>query len=277
MSLRHGAVTMVRCPRAATVIGWQIWGGRPCPDRGAQPRRDSTGAGGPGQRAAPHLGLPAEFYEDPGLSAALARLEFGPVFRRVHAEQRWSQHMLGALLGLDQAAISRIENGQRSLTDAAAVIRCANVLGIPAGKLGFRYGVTLGPCAVQAEPTGTRHVGAADVEAIEAATAAFSAQDFAQGSGIARETALTHLRVTLPLLGAQTRPEVRPRLLIATAHLALMAGWMSFDVHQHDAARRLWMIGLDVARAAEDPWGCDLTVYLLYDMALQAVHLWSSG
>ncbi len=255
--------------------------------------------------------LPVGFYDDPGLSAALARLEFGPVFRRVRAEQRWSQHVLGALLGLDQAAISKIENGQRSLTDAAAVIRCANVLAIPAGKLGLRYGVTVGPCAVTgqkgswmdrrdfleqvagltfgagvaagvdihrllslfpwAEPTGTRHVGAADVEAIEAATAAFRHQDFAQGSGLVRDTAVARLHATLPLLGAQVAPEVRPRLYLATARLAMMTGWLSFDVERHDAARRLWLIGLEVARATDHPLGGDLTAYLVFDMAIQAV------
>ncbi len=287
-------------------------GGWPCRDCGAQLRCGCTGVGDRGQWAAPHLVLPGGFYDDPGLSAALARLEFGPVFRRVRVEQGWSQHVLGALLGLDQATVSKIENGQRSLTDAAAVIRCANLLAIPAGKLGFRYGVTVEACTVTgregsgvdrrdfvghvagltfgaaaagvdiprllslfpgAEPTGTRHVGAADVEAIEAATAAFRAQDFAAGSGQVRDVAVAHLHATLPLLGAQVPTEVRPRLYLATAELALMAGYMSFDVTQHDAARRLWVIGLNLTRATEDPRGRDLTVYLLYDLALQAVHL----
>ncbi len=124
-----------------------------------------------------------------------------------------------------------------------------------------------------ADPTGTRHLGAADVEAIEQATTAFRRQDFTQGSGLARDAAIDHLRATLPLLGAQVSPEVRPRLLLATADLATQAGWMSFQVNQHDAARRLWMIGLDIARGADHPQGSDLTVYLLADMALQAVHL----
>lgn len=47
---------------------------------------------------------------------------------------------------------------------------------------------------------------------------------------------------------------------------------MSFDVTQHEAARRLWMIALDTARHAEDPRDNDVTVYALYNMALQAVH-----
>jgi transcriptional regulator with XRE-family HTH domain len=281
-------------------------GDRSCPDCGIQPRRnhDCTGVS--------DLALPANFYDDPGLSAALARGDFGPVLRRVRGETCWSQHVLGALLGLDQATISKIENGKRSLTDAATVIKCANVLRIPAGKLGFRYGVTvedearsgqkgswverrdfvghvagltLGAGATgldinrllsllpQAEPTGTRHVGVADVEAIEQATTALVRQDFAHGSGRARDTAVTQLHSTLPLLGAQVSPEVRPRLYLATARLATQAGYMSFDSKKDDAARRLWMIGLDIARNADHPLGTDQTLFLLYDMAIQAVHL----
>lgn len=52
-------------------------------------------------------------------------------------------------------------------------------------------------------------MGATDVEAIEAATAAYIREDFAQGSEMARDTAIARLRVTLPLLGAQMAPEVR--------------------------------------------------------------------
>ncbi len=62
-------------------------------------------------------------------------------------------------------------------------------------------------------------------------------------------------------------------MYLATARLATQAGWMSFQVNQHEAARRLWMIALGVARAADHPLGTDQTVFVLYDMALQAVGL----
>ncbi len=124
-----------------------------------------------------------------------------------------------------------------------------------------------------ADPTGARHVGASDVAVIEQATAAFSSQDFATGAGPVRDVAVTQLRAVLPLLGAQMTPEVRPRLYLATARLATQAGWMSFEVNQHEAARQLWMIALDVARDADHPLGTDQTVFVLYDMALQAVTL----
>ncbi len=123
------------------------------------------------------------------------------------------------------------------------------------------------------EPTGTRHVGAADVEVIEDFTATFKRQDFTSGSGLIRDAALTQVNTALSLLDAQVNDELRPRLMIATAHLAMQAGWASFDVEQHDSARRLWMIALDLARHCEHPLGTDLTVYVLYDLALQSMHL----
>lgn len=48
---------------------------------------------------------------------------------------------------------------------------------------------------------------------------------------------------------------------------------MSFEINQHEAARRLWMIALDVAREADHPLGTDQTVFVLFDLALQALAL----
>ncbi|MCA1709629.1 MAG: XRE family transcriptional regulator, partial [Actinobacteria bacterium] len=131
----------------------------------------------------------------------------------------------------------------------------------------------LGALLPHAEPTSTRRVGLADVQVIEKVTDAFQRQDFAHGSGLIRDSAVSQLHTVLPLLNAQLTPEVRPRLMIAAARLAMQSGWMSFECTQHDAARRLWMIGLNIARKAEHPYADDLSVFLLYDMALQAVHL----
>ncbi|MGH3721412.1 MAG: hypothetical protein ACRDRI_21690 [Pseudonocardiaceae bacterium] len=125
----------------------------------------------------------------------------------------------------------------------------------------------------QAQPTGTRRVGTADVEAIEHLTDTFVRQDFAGHSGLIRDAAVAQLRATLPLLGAKVTPEVQPRLRLATARLATQAGWLSFDVTQDEAARRLWMIGLAIARDTGHPLGADQTAFVIYDMALQSVHL----
>jgi len=152
---------------------------------------------------------------------------------------------------------------------AGLVLGVAAAAGLDADRL-----IALLP---QAEPTGTRRVGAADVEVIEQLTASFRRQDFAYGSGLVCDAALAQVNAVLPLLNAQIPDELRPRLLLATADLATQAGWMSFTVNQHDSARRLWMIAIEVARDADHPRGTDLTVYLLADLALQAVHLGRPG
>ncbi|MGH3866634.1 MAG: helix-turn-helix domain-containing protein [Pseudonocardiaceae bacterium] len=268
----------------------------PCRRAGPDPRRD----------------LPSGFYFQDSIVAALADYDFATVFRRVRAVTGWSQQTLGNLVGLDQGRVSGIERGARRLRDVAVVAQVATALCIPPVLLGFGDpGTTVGVARVEgrkvvswvdrrdfaervaaltlgvagvdidrltallptAEPTGTRHVGPADIEVIEQTTVAFESQDFATGAGPIRDLAVAQLRATLPLLGAEMTSEVRPRLYLATARLAMQAGWMSFEVNLHDAARRLWLIGLEVARDTDHTHGTDLTVYLLGDMATQAVHL----
>lgn len=56
---------------------------------------------------------------------------------------------------------------------------------------------------------------------------------YTYGGGYAFEAATAHFRATLRLLNAQIDPVVRTRLHAATAHLALQAGRMSFDLEQH--------------------------------------------
>jgi transcriptional regulator with XRE-family HTH domain len=244
--------------------------------------------------------------------AALADYDFRVVFRLLRGQTGWSQQTLGMVVGLDQARISAIERGVSRLRDVGLVAQVATKLWIPPALLGFGATVgdaaaesrklvswvdrrdfvqhiaalAVGTTAMagldidrltallpHTDPTGTRHVGVADVETIEQATAAFRHQDFTQGSGLTRDVAVTQLRAALPLFKAQVAAELRPRLLLATADLATQAGWMSFDAEHQDAARRLWTIAVDLSRKSDHPQGSDLTVYLLTDMALQAVHL----
>lgn len=76
-------------------------GGRArCPDCGAQLRRGREVGQrcDPCQRSGRRIVLVEGFYDQPGLEAALAGFEFGPVFRAVRAVQHWSQQTLGEFL-----------------------------------------------------------------------------------------------------------------------------------------------------------------------------------
>ncbi|MGH3829351.1 MAG: helix-turn-helix domain-containing protein, partial [Pseudonocardiaceae bacterium] len=285
-----------------------------CPDCGARLRRGREAGQrcDPCQRTGPRIVLPKGFYDQPRLEAALADFDFGTVFRHVRAATDWSQEALAEFLGWEQRRISAIETGKRTLLNLRDVVLVANNLAIPASKLGFTHGVTVGHRTTagrkgsgvdrrnfvehvagltlvsaatgldidrltallpHAEPTGTRDVGGADVEAIEQVTAAFARQDFATGAGPVHDLAVGQLRSVLPLLDARMTPEVRPRLYLAIAQLAMQAGWMSFEVKRDGAARRLWLIGLNITRDAEHPQASDLTGYLLSDLATQATRL----
>lgn len=119
----------------------------------------------------------------------------------------------------------------------------------------------------------TGRLGAADVQAIEDATAAFRRSDFSSGGAMCRPMAVARLRSALALHQAPCTSAVRERLLLATADLGLVAAWTSYDAQRHNDARRLWMIALSIVEETEHPRAADLSADLLLDMAHQALHL----
>lgn len=254
--------------------------------------------------------VPDGFYETAVLRRALAGYDFGVVFRAVRVTASLSQEDLGLLVGLSQSRVSDVERGVHRLRDVAVVARVARALGIPSPMLGFGgsatgnvaveevswvdrrefftavTAITLGVggvlpelerldalLPVHSDPPTPRRLGAADIVAIEETTAAFRIFDHRHGGGLSRAAAVAQLRYVLSLQDASCTDQVRADLLLATADLAMTAAWMTYDVEQHDAARRLWMIALDTARHAEHPRSTDLTVDLLLQMAHQALHL----
>lgn len=258
--------------------------------------------------------VPDGFYEDAPLRAALAQYDFGTVFAAVRQQTGLSQLQLADLLGLSQSRVSAIERGERRLTHVRLAARLATTLSIPAPLLGFpadahtdtagsvageevswlerrdflalvtaaTLGSSLHPelarlgslLPAQTGPVSRRRIGAADIDAIEAITDGFRRSDFAHGGGLCRAAAIAQLHQVRSLEDALCPSEVRARLLVATAELASMAGWMAYDVEDHDAARRLWIYALDTARRADDhPRSPDLTVDVLLDIAHQALHL----
>lgn len=258
--------------------------------------------------------IPDGFYEDADLTFALANYDFGTVFTAVRHHTGLSQLQLGNLLDLTQSRVSAVERGERQLIHVGTVARLARVLRIPPRLLSFpaeepgsvvaeevgwlerrdflalvtaaTLGSSLHPELARlgsllpgdVEPVTRPRIGAADVDAIEAITDALRRSDFAHGGGLCRAAAVTQLHQVRRLEDALCTPEVRARLLVAVAELASMAGWMAYDVDDHNAARRLWTYALDTSRRAEDhPRSPDLAVDVLLDMAHQALHLHGLG
>ena len=262
-----------------------------------------------------HKPIPDGFYNDAGLRAALARYDFGTVFTAVRAHTGLSQLQLANLLGLSQSRISAIERGKRRLTHVKLAARAATLLRIPPELLGFPTtktgtsvakqqqevswverrdflalvtAATLGSSLYpelarlgsllpdQVEPVTRPRIGMADVEAIEAITEGFRRSNFAHGGGLCRAAAIAQLHQVRRLEDAVCTSQVRARLLVAIAELAGLAGWMAYDVEDHENARRLWTYALATARRADNhPHAPDLAVAVLLDMAHQALHLHS--
>ncbi|MDQ3150705.1 MAG: XRE family transcriptional regulator [Actinomycetota bacterium] len=118
-----------------------------------------------------------------------------------------------------------------------------------------------------------RQVGAADIDAIERTSDALRRRDFAHGGGLTRAAAIAQLRSVLRLRRVAATPAIRMRLDIAAADAAMLAAWSSYDVEQHDDARRLWIVALELCRHTDHPRAADLAVLTLLDMAHQSLHL----
>jgi hypothetical protein len=125
------------------------------------------------------------------------------------------------------------------------------------------------------EPVTRPRIGSADVDAIEAITDAFRRSGSAHGGGLCRAAAVAELHQVRRLEDATCSEDVRLGLRLATADLAMMAAYVSYDVEEHDSARRLWTFALDTARrtAENHPRSTDLAVNVLLDIADQALHL----
>ena len=124
-----------------------------------------------------------------------------------------------------------------------------------------------------AHATVPTRIGVADVAELEHANLEYERSNATYGGGVARVTAVAQLRAVLPWLTVPMDDAVRLRLHTAATHLAARAGWLEYDVEHHDAARRLWTVGLEIARGVEHPLTTDLTGRILNVMAHQARYL----
>lgn len=237
--------------------------------------------------------------------------DFGRLFLAVRVATGETQRQLGVRCGLSPSRVSDVERNRHQICHGDVIARVAAGLDIPAGQIGLgrrlteavatavpekdwaergdyiaivtaaTLGSSLYPelerldalLPVHAEPVRHRHVGHADVAAIEAITDGFRRSDFASGGGLCRAAAIAQLHQVRQLEDASCSDQVRTRLLMATADLAMLVGWLSYDVDEHGAARRAWAFALKTAwRARDHERSTDLAVDVLLDAAHQALH-----
>ena len=253
--------------------------------------------------------LPDGFFQRPEVAAAVRAFDFGALFRVVRTELGVSQEALGLAVELDQSRICKVETGAQRLRDVEAVARVTRMLGIPPHLLGFaegseesdgpaskggvwagpnrrdfvaavtatalaapasRLGITVPLPQVPIEPM--RQVGAADVARIETVTQSFREWGFRSGGALSQAALSAQLRTVRETARTAICADagVRRQLLVATADLASVTAWSSYDLAHHDRARQLWLVALEASRAADEP---DLTATVLRHLAHQALHL----
>jgi len=254
--------------------------------------------------------LSVGFFERPDVVDALAGHDFGRFFRLARLDLAATQEQFGFLIGMVQSQICKIENGSARLRNLDTVRRIANTFGVPPDLLGFSgdvgtleagddtqavswlqrrdfvMGVAatalgagpasplydwLGEFAPQADGDPLSRLGAADVERIEATTAAFRDWDNRWGGGLSRAAIIGQLQWLVTTgKNAVASEALRRRVWTATADLASLGAWVHYDVERHEQARRLWIIALDAAREAGNS---DLAGAILRQLAHQALHL----
>jgi hypothetical protein len=114
------------------------------------------------------------------------------------------------------------------------------------------------------------HVDAADLQHV--IDGMERADHSAGGRTVVRSLALGQLNWAQDalLMASFTQPSARTAWMTAVARLGRLAGFMSVDAHDQDAAKRCFLMALQIAAAADD-WPSRLNV--LSGMARQAVHL----
>lgn len=117
-------------------------------------------------------------------------------------------------------------------------------------------------------------IGLTEVAEIENATYALAAGDLRHGGCIAATQGTALLRWALRLLHQDPTPAVRVRLCSAAGYLADRTAWASFDVGQHDQAKHLFRVALQLATDAGEP---NLIAQILCDAANQAIFLNRAG
>lgn len=212
-----------------------------------------------------------------------------------------SQGRLAQLCGLSQSMISRVVSGKRQVRNpeskAAVLARFtpsgftplghnpvqptrpfsehdlhesfAEVTGLAVFSDFAGSALELVDGLVPAPPPATR-LTSQDVDRLDTTTDTMERMDFFYGGGLSRRAILGQLTHVRDLYQhASCTPAVRTRLESTLARLCKVAAWAAFDDHEWSVARPYWILGLTMAKRADN---AQVTTSLLTDMARASVH-----
>ncbi|WP_018681624.1 hypothetical protein [Actinokineospora enzanensis] len=109
-------------------------------------------------------------------------------------------------------------------------------------------------------------VGQAEIDKVRMVARLFGTWDHTYGGGLVREAVTAQLRYSAGLLNARCPERLRGELFGAVGLLGHTSGFMAFDAHAHDDARRMFEFALSCAEEATD-W--HLRAKVLSSMARQ--------
>lgn len=114
-----------------------------------------------------------------------------------------------------------------------------------------------------------KRVDAATINQLERVTVALEQLEPQVSPAVLRGPIEGHLSAIAELLQSEPRPAVRQPLLSLAAETAGLAGWLAWDVGDHDTAPKLFRTGLEAAREAGD---AAIGAYLMGSASCQPAH-----
>lgn len=242
--------------------------------------------------------LPPEFWTRPDIAAALSTCDVPAIVAAVREARGWSQGELARTLGYSQSWVSRVLNGQQSLT-IEQVRDVARLLGIPVHLLRFANASARPAAPAPAPPTAARMAGRAreadpaqrretaravavpaapqngedrsrngvDESTAPALRAITGGQRRLDASSPARDlaaAAVAHLDLSGRTLNRAQRTPFAAPVAAAASEAAGFAAWLHADMGDHGSARTYYRAAIGRARQA----GHDLLdVYMLGSLA----------
>lgn len=113
-------------------------------------------------------------------------------------------------------------------------------------------------------------IGQIELQALEATTRKFREWDAQYGGGLRRKAVVGQLNEVAELLKESHPEKTGRRLFGIAAELALLSGWMSYDVGIQPAAQKYYVLALHAAKEAGDE---TLGANVLATMSRQMIHL----